>query len=75
MVRSLAPDAAATRCGMKHEDACRQAMRGRVLITGASGGIGEAFAMLLAGEGYSLGLVARNEGELNRVKGVISATA
>jgi short-subunit dehydrogenase len=48
-------------------------MRGRVLITGASGGIGEAFAVLLAGEGYSLGLVARNEGELNRVKGVISA--
>ena len=48
-------------------------MRGRVLITGASGGIGEAFAVLLASEGYSLGLVARNEGELNRVKGVISA--
>lgn len=48
-------------------------MRGRVLITGASGGIGEAFAGFLAGEGYSLGLVARNEGELNRVRGVISA--
>ena len=49
-------------------------MRGRVLITGASGGIGEAFAVLLASaEGHSLGLVARNEGELNRVKGVISA--
>jgi len=46
-------------------------MRGRVLITGASGGIGEAFAVLLAGEGHALGLVARNEGELNRVKGVI----
>ncbi|MBL8908214.1 MAG: SDR family oxidoreductase [Rhizobiales bacterium] len=48
-------------------------MRGRVLITGASGGIGEAFAMLLASAGHSLGLVARNEGELNRVKGVIGA--
>jgi uncharacterized protein len=48
-------------------------MRGQVLITGASGGIGEAFAGLLAGEGYGLALVARNEGELNRVKGVISA--
>jgi hypothetical protein len=48
-------------------------MRGQVLITGASGGIGEAFAELLATEGFGLVLVARNEGELNRVKGVISA--
>jgi short-subunit dehydrogenase len=48
-------------------------LRGQVLITGASGGIGEAFAELLASEGFGLVLVARNEGELNRVKGVISA--
>jgi short-subunit dehydrogenase len=48
-------------------------IRGQVLITGASGGIGEAFAELLAKEGYALALVARNEGELNRVKGVLSA--
>jgi hypothetical protein len=42
------------------------------LITGASGGIGEAFAHLLAGKGYDLALGARNEAELNRVAGVAS---
>ena len=36
-------------------------LRGNVLITGASGGIGEAFATLLAAEDHSLCLVARNE--------------
>jgi short-subunit dehydrogenase len=60
---------AATRFDIVKEDH----MAGRVLITGASGGIGEAFAVLLASGGHPLGLVARNEGELNRVKGVISA--
>jgi hypothetical protein len=40
------------------------------LITGASGGIGEAFAHLLASRSYDLALVARNEGELQRVAGV-----
>ena len=48
-------------------------LRGHVLITGASGGIGEAFAALLASEDHALCLVARNEGELNRVKGIIGA--
>ena len=48
-------------------------LRGSVLITGASGGIGEAFATLLAAEDHALCLVARNESELNRVKGIISA--
>jgi hypothetical protein len=42
------------------------------LVTGASGGIGEAFAHLLAGRGYDLALAARNEGELNRVAGVVA---
>lgn len=42
------------------------------LITGASGGIGEAFAHLLAGRGYELVLVARNEAELQRVAGTIT---
>jgi short-subunit dehydrogenase len=60
---------AATRFDIVKEDQ----MAGRVLITGASGGIGEAFAVLLASGGHPLGLVARSEGELNRVKGVISA--
>jgi short-subunit dehydrogenase len=42
------------------------------LITGASRGIGEAFAHLLAKHGYRLVIVARSEGELNRVSGVIT---
>ena len=43
------------------------------LITGASGGIGEAFAHLLAAEAYALVLVARRNGELNRVAGVVTS--
>ena len=47
---------------------------GRIaLITGASRGIGEAFAELLARQGYRLVIVARSESELNRVSGVLSS--
>ena len=42
------------------------------LITGASGGIGEEFAKLLAAEGYQLVIVARNDDQLNRVAGVLA---
>ena len=42
------------------------------LITGASGGIGEAFAYELARDGHRLVLVSRSEEELNRVAGVIA---
>ncbi|MGE0237361.1 MAG: SDR family NAD(P)-dependent oxidoreductase [Parvibaculaceae bacterium] len=44
-----------------------------VLITGASGGIGEAFAHVAAGDGHPLILVARSEAELHRVRGVVIA--
>jgi short-subunit dehydrogenase len=44
-----------------------------VLITGASGGIGEAFAHVVAEDNCDLILVARNENELNRVRGLIAA--
>ncbi len=43
------------------------------LITGASRGIGEAFARLLAAEGWSLILTARSESDLNRVSGVLTS--
>jgi short-subunit dehydrogenase len=42
------------------------------LITGASSGIGEAFATLLASEGYRLVIVSRSDDQLNRVAGVLN---
>ena len=44
------------------------------LITGASGGIGLSIAKQLAGEGYSLTLVARREDELKKIVGALPGT-
>jgi len=46
--------------GLKQQSQC-------VLITGASGGIGEALAFCFAKNGYKLVLVARNQNKLERV--------
>jgi short-subunit dehydrogenase len=47
--------------------------RRTVLITGASGGIGEAFAHRIGSEGHRLVIVARRDGELHRVAGIIGS--
>lgn len=44
----------------------------QALITGASRGIGEAFATVLADEGYRLVICSRKDEELNRVAGVLN---
>lgn len=44
-----------------------------IVITGASGGIGEASAKLFASKGKNLILVARRENQLNDIKASILA--
>jgi NAD(P)-dependent dehydrogenase (short-subunit alcohol dehydrogenase family) len=45
------------------------AARGTAVVTGASAGVGRAAALALAGEGFDLGLLARDEGSLQEVAG------
>ena len=47
--------------------------RGRVLITGASSGIGAALAAKFAAENFDLILTARREGKLNELKEQLSS--
>ncbi|MHB1937351.1 MAG: SDR family NAD(P)-dependent oxidoreductase [Acidobacteriaceae bacterium] len=48
--------------------------QGYALITGASSGIGEEFARQLAARGWSLVLVARSQGRLEKVRGELMST-
>jgi uncharacterized protein len=58
---------------MQTESELRSSLRRLVLITGASGGIGEAFARVVAEDNCDLVLVSRKDSELNRVRGLIAA--
>jgi NAD(P)-dependent dehydrogenase (short-subunit alcohol dehydrogenase family) len=49
--------------------------RGKVaLVTGAGRGIGRAIALMAAGEGFQVGLLARSEGELEETAALIRAS-
>jgi uncharacterized protein len=58
---------------MSSDSERRADSRRLVLITGASGGIGEAFANVVSEDNCDLILVSRKEGELNRVRGLVAA--
>jgi uncharacterized protein len=58
---------------MQTESELPSSSRRLILITGASGGIGEAFARVVAEDNCDLVLVSRKDSELNRVRGLIAA--
>ena len=57
---------------LKRLDLIKRYNEGWVLVTGASGGIGKAYAKELALEGFSLFLIARNAEKLEEVKAEIA---
>lgn len=60
---------------MQRRSAKIQIGRARVLITGASSGVGEATASLFSARGASVALLGRRTSELERVRSLLSGTS
>src|SRR5437764_1135219 len=58
---------------LKMSNMSKPGSRKTALITGASGGIGEALARVFAGEGFNLVLVARGQESMQKLAGELKA--